>query len=85
MKMLVEEITGEGLEKLIGKNITLFCLNYIYTGKLKGVNTSCVLLTEARIVYETGDLTDGKWQDAQPLPNEWYIQTGAIESFGILK
>ena len=85
MKMLVEEISGEGLEKLIGKNVTLFCLNYIYTGKLKGVNQSCVLLTEAKIVYETGDLMDGKWKDAQPLPNDWYVQTQAIESFGILK
>lgn len=85
MKMLVEEISGEGLEKLIGKNVTLFCLNYIYTGKLKGVDASCVLLSEAKIVYETGELTTKEWKDAQELPNEWYVQIGAIESFGILK
>jgi len=60
-------------------------MNYIYTGDLTGVNDSCVLLSNAAIVYETGPLTDGKWKDAQSLPGEWYVQTAAIESFGKLK
>jgi len=85
MKMLVEEIKGEGLEKLMGKNVTLFCLNYIYTGKLKGVNADCVLLEDAKIVYETGSFSEKDWKDAQSLPGEWYVQTSAIESFGLLK
>ena len=54
MKKLVEEVVGEGLEKLLGERVTLFCANYIYTGKLTGVNENCVLLSEAAIVYETG-------------------------------
>lgn len=85
MKKLIEEVTGEGLEKLLGERVTLFCLNYIYTGKLVGVNTSCVLLTDAAIVYETGELTTKEWKDAQKLPHDWYVQIGAIESFGVLK
>lgn len=85
MRKIVEEVSGEGLEKLLGERITLFCLNYIYTGKLIGVNASCVLLENAAIVYETGELTDKKWKDAQALPNQWYVQLGAIESFGVLK
>lgn len=52
---------------------------------LTGVNDSCVLLTDAAIVYETGPLQEKKWTDAQTLPNEWYIQRTAIESFGKLK
>ena len=46
MKKLVEvtEVQGEGLEKLMGERVTLFCANYVYTGKLIGVNASCVLL-----------------------------------------
>lgn len=32
MRKLVEEIAGEGLDKLLGERVTLFCLNYIYTG-----------------------------------------------------
>ena len=54
MKKIVEEVNGEGLDKLLGDRVTLFCLNYIYTGKLSGVNETCVLLTDAAIVYETG-------------------------------
>ena len=85
MRKIVEEISGEGLEKLLGERVTLFCLNYIYTGKLMGVNASCVLLEDAAIVYETGELTDKKWKDAQTLPEGWYVQINAIESFGKLK
>lgn len=81
----VTEVEGEGLEGLLGERVTLFCLNYIYTGKLTGVNKSCVLLTDASIVYETGAFTDKSWKDAQKLPNDLYVQTGAIESFGIVK
>ena len=85
MRKLVEEVNGEGLEKLLGEVVTLFCLNYIYTGKLIGVNATCVLLSDAKIVYETGPLGDTKWKDAQALPDEWYVQTSSIESFGKLK
>lgn len=81
----VTEISGEGLIALMGERVTLFCMNYIYTGKLAGVNDSCVLLEDAAIVYETGELTSGSWKDAQKLPGNWYVQTSAIESFGVLK
>ena len=85
MRKIVEEVSGEGLEKLMGERVTLFCLNYIYTGKLTGVNEKCVLLTDAAIVYETGPLTDKNWTDAQKLPNDWYVSISAIESFGVMK
>lgn len=87
MKKIVTftEVEGEGLTGLLGQRVTLFGLNYIYTGTLAGVNTSCVLLTDASIVYETGELTSKTWKDAQKLPGDWYVQTNAIESFGVLK
>jgi hypothetical protein len=86
MKKIVEQVEGEGLVKFLGEPITLFCANYIYAGKLKGINETCVLLTDASIVYETGAFTEKGWKDAQPLPGgEWYIQLSAIESFGYVK
>ena len=85
MRKIVEEVSEEGLEKLLGETVTLFCMNYIYTGKLLGVNASCVLLGEAKIVYETGELNTTTWKDAQSLPGEWYVQRASIESFGLLK
>jgi len=85
MEKIVEEISGEGLEKLLGERVTFFCANYIYTGKLIGVNDDCVLLSEAGIVYETGELTDKNWKDMQKLPKDWYVMKQSIESFGLLK
>ena len=84
MKKLVE-VENEGFESLLGEVITVFCLNYIYTGKLIGVNTTCILLDEPKIVYETGSFDSKDWKDAQSLPNEMYIQTSCIESFGVVK
>lgn len=85
MKNLVEEVSGEGLEKLLGKRVTLFCMNYIYTGQLVGVNTHDVLLSDAAIVYETGAFTTPEWIDAQALPSDLYVRTQSIESFTVLK
>ena len=85
MKKIIEEKEGEGLEKLLGECITVFCVNYIYTGKLTGVNETCILLTDPSIVYETGSFSDKHWKDAQVLPNDWYILINSIESFGVLK
>lgn len=87
MKQLVkvQEIEGEGLLGLMGQRVTLFCMNYFYTGELVGVNDKFVKLHDAAIVYETGPLDSKDWKDAQKLPNDLYVQTGAIESFTVLK
>ena len=85
MKRLIEEVDGEGLEGLMGQRVTLFCLNYIYTGRLVGINDTCVKLADASVVYETGPFGESKWRDAQALPDEWYGNVAAVESFGILK
>lgn len=87
MKKLVEvqEVDGEGLLGLMGQRVTLFCMNYIYTGKLVGVNDTCVRLDDASIVYETGSFTEKNWKDAQKLPSACYVSTRCIESFMVLK
>ena len=78
----IREVEGEGLVSLLDKQVMLFCLNYIYTGKLAGVNDTCVLLENPKIVYETGAFTSKTMVDAQSLPFSIYVQTSAIESFG---
>ena len=87
MKKLVQvtEIDGEGLDGLLGQRITLFCLNYIYTGDLVGVNDQYVKLDNPAIVYETGPFSERSWKDAQKLPNSIYIMLATVESFGIVK
>ena len=87
MKKLVQvtEVENEGLVSFMGQRITLFCLNYIYTGTLIGVNDECVRLDDAAIVYETGPLCDKAWKDAQKLPHATYVMLACIESFMLLK
>ena len=85
MKRLIEEVSGEGLEKLIGEKVTLLCMNYFYYGKLVGVNTDDVLLEDAHIVYETGKWSETNWADAQRVCDELYVRTSSIESFGKIK
>lgn len=77
----VTEVDGEGLIGLLGKKVMLFCLNYIYTGVLAGVNNTCVLLEDPAIVYETGAFNNKTFTDAQKLPFNHYVQISAIESF----
>lgn len=88
MKKIVEavEVSGEGLEKLLGEKVLLMCANYFYTGRLIGVNTDCILIEDPALVYETGPWTDGSFKDVQKLyTKQWYIQRAAIESFGLAK
>ena len=82
MKTLVE-VSGEGLESLLNTNVLLYGLNYIYAGKLVGVNETFVKLEDAKIVYETGPYTTSGYKTAEALPGKaWYVQLSAIESFG---
>ena len=79
----VVEVDGEGFEGLLGNEIMVWCANYIYSGVLAGVNEKDIMLEKAHIVYETGNLTEKGFSDAQPLPGEaWYLRMDFIESYG---
>ncbi len=85
MAVKVQEVEGEGLIGLLGERVTLFCMNYIYTGTLVGVNDDDVKLDDPSIVYETGSFDSEAWEDAQELPNSLYVTKSSIESYTILK
>ena len=76
---------AKNLKSYIGKRVTFFCGVYIYTGKLVLVDATQAQLTDAAIVYETGDLIATDWSDAQKLPHDWHIMLHAVETFGVLK
>jgi hypothetical protein len=80
----VQELDGQGLEALLGKNVFFFGTNYNYYGKLIGVNDHDILLQDAGICFETGAF-DGNMKDFQKFPcKEWRVRTAAIESYGEL-
>lgn len=86
MKRIIDDTGETGLLSLLGERVTIFAANYIYTGKLSGVNDEDIELDDASIVYETGPFTNDKWQDAQKLPHDpWFVRKVAIESYGKLK
>lgn len=87
MKKLVKvkEVEGEGLLALMGQRVTLFCMNYFYTGDLAGVNDTCVLLQNPAIVFDTGAYKEKDWKSVEKLPNDLYVQISAIEAFGVVK
>ena len=87
MKKLVNvvETNETAFESLMGENVTIFSLNYIYHGELVGVNEINVLLKNPKIVYETGNFADKGFKNAQSLCcDEFFVQIGTIESFGVL-
>jgi hypothetical protein len=85
MKVVTKEVQNvecEGLASLLGEPVLFICMNYHYHGTLTGVNDTCVLIENPKLVYETGSWDDSEWSDAQSLPcKEHYIQTSAIESY----
>jgi hypothetical protein len=87
MKKLVAvtEENPEGLDGLLGQRITVWCMNYIYTGDLVGVNADCIRLDNAAIVYETGPFSEKHWKDAQFLPKPCYVMKNSIEAFMVFK
>ena len=87
MKKLTEviEVEDAGLISLLGQRVTFMCGVYFYTGKLIGVNETCVELEDAGVVFDTGAFDNKTWSDCQNLPSNWFVQIANIESFGVLK
>jgi hypothetical protein len=79
----VQELEGEGLEALLGRDIFIFGSNYNYAGKLVGVNDADIILEDAGIVFETGAFSSPGFKDIQRFPvKEWRLRIAAIESYG---
>lgn len=87
MKRLVkvEEVEGAGLLGLMGERVTFFGLNYIYVGKLVGVNDKFCELEDASVVYETGAFDAKDWTDAQKLPSALFIMLNTVEAFTVIR
>ena len=85
MKKIIStvEVDGEGLEALLGEHVLIKGFNYFYSGILSGVNDTDIILTEPKVVFQTGEYNTPGFDDAQALPaTEWRVRTAAIESYG---
>ena len=77
----VVEVEGEGLVALLGEDVMVMCSSYFYTGKLTGVNDTCILIEDCSLVYETGPWSTAGFKDAQKMQRDVYIQVDHIEAF----
>jgi hypothetical protein len=69
------------MNDLIGKNIVVFCMNYIYTGKLLVFYGNEIQLENPRIIYETGNFDNEYFKDAQKLNHNLFINMNTVESY----
>jgi len=84
MKRLVEEVSGDGLEKLLGERVILLCAAYFYEGKLIGVNETDVVISDPHIVFGAGEWDKPGYGNVEAIKHadEWFIKTQSIESYG---
>lgn len=80
--VVLPEDCSHGLHRLVGRQVAVWCMNYIYAGTLVEVRESVAVLDDAKVVYQTGPLKGDSWEDAQDLPSQWAVCLSAIESFG---
>lgn len=78
----VTEVDGEGLEYFLGKRILVIAQSYFYAGTLSGINTTCILLEDARFVLESGSFEGKGLANAEKVKGgKIYVQKSAIEAF----
>ena len=85
MKRIIEMTGTSGFEAVLGEKVSIWCGVYIYTGVLAGVNEDHIELRDPKLVYDTGELSSGDWNDAQSLPDPWRVMRQAVESWGPAK
>jgi hypothetical protein len=83
--MRVIEKEQEGLVSLLGKDVWLWCMNYIYSGTLIGVSHHGAKLANPKVVYKAGDLNKTGFEKSESFMSEHhYVRLNAIESYGAL-
>lgn len=72
----------ESMDDLIGEKLAFQCARYIYYGKVERVNQSYIKLSQAQVIFETGDYSRSSPDSGEVAPRgEMYVMRQAIESF----
>ena len=78
----VTEVDGKGLEYFLNKRIFIVCGSYFYAGTLTGINSTTVLLEDARFVLESGSFEGKRIKLSEKVRGgKIYVAMSAIESF----
>jgi hypothetical protein len=85
MKKTILETNESNLEFYLGKKIVIYCCRYIYAGTLINIDDFSIKLTDAGIVYETGEHNAKNWERFEPIKKDHCVALQSIESFGEFK
>ena len=76
-----ESIEVESLDDFIGKKMAFQCARYIYFGKVEKVNSVFIELSDAQMVFDTGEFSDKTASVIEYLPKKKsYVMRQAIEN-----
>jgi hypothetical protein len=76
-----ESIEVESFDDFVGKKLAFQCARYIYFGKVEKVNSVFIELSDAQIVFDTGEFSSKSASDAQDLPKKKvYLMRQSIET-----
>ncbi len=77
---------SNGLHDAINKRVFILGFRYNYDGIVKAVDTTFVTLEKTLLVFDTGDLKENNWAQAEIIKNEEvHVAIAAIESWVYLK
>ena len=75
-----EVVEVDSISDFIGEKLAFQCARYIYFGKVKKVNEVFIELSDAEIVYDTGEWSSSEASDTQKSPKGIiYIMRQSIE------
>ena len=80
-RVLIEDDKQSGLDGMLGETVLLICSSYFYHGTLTAVGDVDIELSDAGIVYETGNWSEDGFADKQNLPNTVYVTRQSVESY----
>ena len=85
MRRIVQS-DANAFDQHLGKKIVIYACRFIYTGILEAVDNTTILLSDAHIIYDTGEHTKDKksWGVVEKCwTSDWAVQIASIESFGL--
>ena len=85
MRRIVQS-DANAFDQYLGQKVVIYACRFIYTGILEAVDNTTILLSDAHIVYDTGEHAKDKksWGVVEKCwSNDWAVQIASIESFGL--
>jgi len=76
-----DAVEVESMSDFVGQKLAFQCARYIYFGKVEKVNETFIELSDAQMVFDTGEFSSKTPSNAQDLPKErTFLMRQSIEN-----